>query len=134
MGVQLPGASFVNPGTPLRDALTHAATERALRITALGADYRPLRRLIDEHAIVQAIAALMSTGGSTNHTIHLVAFARAAGLAWTGEDIDAILPAVPLLGRRYTPGAADIIRFPAFGRTHTRKSCDMGEGVQRQYN
>src|SRR3546814_4810718 len=70
MGVQLPGASFVNPGTPLRDALTRAATERALRITALGADYRPLGRLIDEHAIVNAIAALMATGGSTNHTIH----------------------------------------------------------------
>src|SRR3546814_374397 len=90
MGVQLPGASFVNPGTPLRDALTRAATERALRITALGADYRPLGRLIDEHAIVNAIAALMATGGSTNHTIHWVAVARAAGIALTWDDIDAI--------------------------------------------
>src|SRR3546814_253953 len=117
MGVQLPGASFVNPGTPLRDALTHAATERALRITALGADYRPLGRLIDEHAIVNAIAALMATGGSTNHTIHWVAVARAAGIALTWDDIDAISQAVPLLARVYPNGDADVNRFAACGGT-----------------
>src|SRR3546814_788532 len=117
MGVQLPGASFVNPGTPLRDALTRAATERALRITALGADYRPLGRLIDEHAIVNAIAALMATGGSTNHTIHWVAVARAAGIALTWDDIDAISQAVPLLARVYPNGDADVNRFAACGGT-----------------
>ncbi|HBC51934.1 MAG TPA: phosphogluconate dehydratase, partial [Stenotrophomonas maltophilia] len=66
MGVQLPGASFVNPGTPLRDALTREATERALDITALGDDFRPLGRIIDERAIINAVIALMATGGSTN--------------------------------------------------------------------
>ena len=84
MGLQLPGASFVNPGTPLREALTRAAVERALRCTALGDDYRPIGRLIDERAIVNAIAALAATGGSTNHTIHWVAVARAAGIVLTG--------------------------------------------------
>ena len=117
MGVQLPGASFVNPGTPLRDALTRAATERALRITALGVDYRPLGRLIDERAIVNAIAALMATGGSTNHTIHWVAVARAAGIALTWDDIDAISQAVPLLARVYPNGDADVNRFAAAGGT-----------------
>ena len=115
MGVQLPGASFVNPGTPLRDALTRAATERALRITALGADYRPLGRLIDERAIVNAIAALMATGGSTNHSIHWVAVARAAGIALSWDDIDAISQAVPLLARVYPNGEADVNRFAAAG-------------------
>src|SRR5690554_3411112 len=117
MGVQLPGASFVNPGTPLRDALTRAATERALRITALGADYRPLGRLVDERAIVNAIVALMATGGSTNHTIHWVAVARAAGIALTWGDIDAISRAVPLLTRVYPNGEADVNRFAACGGT-----------------
>src|SRR3546814_12870370 len=116
MGVQLPGASFVNPGTPLRDALTRAATERALRITALGADYRPLGRLIDEHAIVNAIAALMATGGSTNHTIHWVAVARAAGIALTWDDIDAHSPALPLLARVYPNADAAVNPFPTRGR------------------
>src|SRR3546814_20037203 len=97
MGVQLPGASFVNPGTPLRDALTHAATERALRITALGADYRPLGRLIDEHAIVNAIAALMATGGSTHPPIPWVAVALAAAIALTWDAPAPTPPAVPLL-------------------------------------
>jgi len=117
MGVQLPGASFVNPGTPLRDALTRAATERALRITALGADYRPLGRLIDERAIVNAIVALLATGGSTNHTIHFVAVARAAGIVLTWEDIDALALAVPLLARVYPNGEADVNRFAASGGT-----------------
>lgn len=115
MGVQLPGSSFVNPGTPLRDALTRAATERALRITALGADYRPFGRLIDERAIVNALSALMATGGSTNHTIHWVAVARAAGIVLTWDDIDVISQTVPLLARVYPNGDADVNRFAAAG-------------------
>ena len=117
MGVQLPGASFVNPGTPLRDALTRAATQRALRITALGNDYRPLGRLIDERAIVNALAALMATGGSTNHTIHWVAVARAAGIHLTWDDMDALSQIVPLLARVYPNGDADVNRFAAAGGT-----------------
>lgn len=117
MGVQLPGSSFVNPGARLRDALTDAAVERALRITALGADYRPFGRLIDERAIVNAIVALMATGGSTNHTIHWVAVARAAGIALTWDDIDLLSGIVPLLARVYPNGDADVNRFQAAGGT-----------------
>lgn len=115
MGLQLPGTSFVQPDSPLRTALTRAATERALRITALGGDYRPLGRLLDEHAIVNAFAALAATGGSTNHTIHFVAVARAAGLQVTWDDIDAIAQAVPLLARVYPNGDADVNRYAAAG-------------------
>jgi phosphogluconate dehydratase len=115
MGVQLPGSSFVNPDTPLREVLTRAATERALRITALGADYRPLGHLIDERAIVNAIVALMATGGSTNHTIHWIAVARAAGIVLTWDDMDRLSQAVPLLARIYPNGDADVNRFHAAG-------------------
>jgi len=114
MGVQLPG-SFVNPGTPLRDALTAESTARALAMTALGEDYRPFGRLIDERAIVNAIVALIATGGSTNHTIHWIAVARAAGIALTWDDIDALAREVPLLARVYPNGAADVNRFAAAG-------------------
>jgi len=117
MGLQLPGASFVNPGTPLRDALTDAATARAAAITALGDDYRPIGRLVDERAIVNAIVALLATGGSTNHTIHFVAVARAAGLIVTWEDFDALAEVVPLLARIYPNGEADVNRFHAAGGT-----------------
>jgi phosphogluconate dehydratase len=117
MGLQLPGSSFVRPGTPLREAFTRAAVERALRISALGADYRPLGRLVDERTLVNAIAALVATGGSTNHTIHFVAVARAAGIVLTWEDIDAIAQAVPLLARVYPNGEADVNRFHDVGGT-----------------
>ncbi|MDG2524392.1 phosphogluconate dehydratase [Stenotrophomonas sp. HITSZ_GD] len=117
MGVQLPGASFINPGTPLRDALTRHAAERALAITALGDDFRPFGRLIDERAIVNAIVALMATGGSTNHTIHWIAVARAAGLVLTWDDMDLISQTVPLLARVYPNGEADVNRFHAAGGT-----------------
>ncbi|KAF1717753.1 phosphogluconate dehydratase [Pseudoxanthomonas yeongjuensis] len=117
MGLQLPGASFVNPGTPLRDALTRAATERALRITALGNDYRPIGQLIDERAIVNAMVALMATGGSTNHTIHWIAVARAAGIMLTWDDMDQLSQTVPLLARVYPNGEADVNRFAAAGGT-----------------
>jgi len=115
MGLQMPGGSFVNPGTPLRDALTLAATERALHITALGDDYRPLGELIDERAIVNAIVALMATGGSTNHTIHWIAVARAAGIVLTWDDMDQLSQIVPLLARVYPNGEADVNRFAAAG-------------------
>ena len=117
MGLQLPGSSFVAPGTELRAACTRAAVERALRISALGADYRPLGRLVDERTMVNAIAALCATGGSTNHTIHFVAVARAAGILMTWEDIDAIAQAVPLLARVYPNGEADVNRFHEVGGT-----------------
>ncbi|HEY0332862.1 MAG TPA: phosphogluconate dehydratase, partial [Stenotrophomonas sp.] len=117
MGVQLPGASFINPGTPLRDALTRAAAERALAISALGDDFRPFGRLIDERAIVNAIVTLMATGGSTNHTIHWIAVARAAGIVLTWDDMDLISQTVPLLARVYPNGDADVNRFHAAGGT-----------------
>ncbi|TWI03699.1 6-phosphogluconate dehydratase [Luteimonas cucumeris] len=115
MGVQMPGSAFINPGTPLRDALTREAVQRALAITALGDDYRPLGHLIDERAIVNAVVALMATGGSTNHTIHWVAVARAAGIMLTWDDIDALAHAIPLLARVYPNGEADVNRFAAAG-------------------
>ena len=115
MGLQLPGTSFVNPDQPLREVLTRAATERALRITALGSDYRPIGHLVDERAIVNAMVALMATGGSTNHTIHWVAVARAAGIVLTWDDIDQISQTVPLLARVYPNGEADVNRFAAAG-------------------
>ncbi|HYG04995.1 MAG TPA: phosphogluconate dehydratase [Stenotrophomonas sp.] len=115
MGVQLPGASFINPGTPLRDALTRSAAERALAISALGSDFRPFGRLIDERAIVNAVVALMATGGSTNHTIHWIAVARAAGIVLTWDDMDLISQTVPLLARVYPNGEADVNRFHAAG-------------------
>jgi phosphogluconate dehydratase len=117
MGLQLPGSSFVNPGTPLRAALTEAATMRALDITALGDDYRPIGKLVDERAIVNAIVALIATGGSTNHTIHWLAVARAAGIVLTWDDIDELAQGVPLLARIYPNGAADVNRFAAAGGT-----------------
>jgi phosphogluconate dehydratase len=115
MGVQLPGSSFINPGTPLRQALDEEAVRRVLQMTALGDDYRPLGRLIDERAIVNAVVALMATGGSTNHTIHWIAVARAAGVVLTWDDMDQISQVVPLLARVYPNGEADVNRFQAAG-------------------
>jgi phosphogluconate dehydratase len=128
MGLQLPGESFVNPGTPLRAAFTDAATARALQITALGPDYRPIGRLVDERAIVNAIVALIATGGSTNHTIHWLAVARAAGIVLTWDDIDQLAQGVPLLARIYPNGAADVNRFAAAGGIPLvfRELCDAG--------
>lgn len=115
MGVQLPGSSFINPGTPLRTALDDEAVHRVLKMTALGDEYRPLGRLIDERAIVNAVVALMATGGSTNHTIHWIAVARAAGVALTWDDMDQLSQVVPLLARVYPNGEADVNRFQAAG-------------------
>jgi len=115
MGLHMPGSAFVNPGTPLRDALTVAAAEQALRVTALGEDYRPLARTIDEKAMVNAMVGLAATGGSTNHALHLVAIARAAGLLIDWDDLDELSQATPLLARVYPNGSADVNHFHAAG-------------------
>jgi len=115
MGLHLPGSAFVPPNTPLRDALTVAAAEQSLRITALGEDYRPLARTVDEKAIVNAMVGLAATGGSTNHALHLVAIARAAGLRIDWDDLDELSQATPLLARVYPNGSADVNQFQAAG-------------------
>jgi phosphogluconate dehydratase len=115
MGLHLPGTAFVHPGTALRDALTVAATERALAITALGEHYTPIGRIVDERAIANALVGLAATGGSTNHAIHLVAIARAAGILIDWSDLDALSRATPLLARVYPNGQADVNHFHAAG-------------------
>ncbi|MBE0439689.1 MAG: phosphogluconate dehydratase [Gammaproteobacteria bacterium] len=115
MGLHLPGASFVNPNTPLRDALTQSATEHVLKYTAIGDDFRPFGHVIDEKAIVNAIVGLMATGGSTNHTMHLIAVARAAGIIINWGDFDKLTKIIPLLTRIYPNGEADINHFQAAG-------------------
>lgn len=115
MGLHLPGASFVNPGTPLRDALTREATKRALSLTAQGNDYTPIGHIIDEKAIVNGLVGLHATGGSTNHTMHLIAMAAAAGLQVTWDDMSDLSDATPLLARVYPNGVADVNHFHAAG-------------------
>ncbi len=115
MGLHLPGASFVNPGTELRDALTEAAASRASEITALGNDYRPVCDVLDEKAFVNGIVGLMATGGSTNLVIHLVAMARAAGVILDPADFADISAATPLMARVYPNGLADVNHFHAAG-------------------
>ena len=119
LGMQLPGSSFINPDNPLRAKLTAEAGYQLARISAQGSNYRPIGRVIDERAIVNAIVALLATGGSTNHTIHLIAIARAAGLLLTWNDIADLSRAVPLLCRVYPNGQADINHFHAAGGTGT---------------
>src|SRR5919108_125634 len=99
MGLHMPGAAFVNPFTPLREALTVAATQRAAAITGLGDDYRPIGRIVDERAIVNAMVGLTATGGSTNHFIHLPAIARAAGIEINWDDFADVSRVTPLLAR-----------------------------------
>lgn len=115
MGLHLPGASFINPNTPLRDALTDHAARRAAAITALGNDYRPAAEILDERAFVNGIVGLMATGGSTNLVIHLPAMARAAGIVLDLEDFDEISSVVPLMARVYPNGLADVNHFHAAG-------------------
>jgi phosphogluconate dehydratase len=115
MGLHLPGAAFVPPNTPLRDALTAAAAQRAARITALGDEYLPMSSVIDEAAIVNGIVGLLATGGSTNHTLHLVAIARCAGISVTWDDFSDLSAVVPLLTRIYPNGSADVNRFHVVG-------------------
>ena len=115
MGLHLPGAAFVNPGTPLRDALTAAAAVRAATIVDGGNDYRPLAEAVDEKAVVNGIVGLLATGGSTNHTIHLIAIAQAAGIAIDWDDFSELSAVVPLLARIYPNGLADVNHFHAAG-------------------
>ena len=115
MGLHLPGASFVNPGTPLREALTVAGTERALQITALGNDYRPVGQVLDEKAFVNGIVGLMATGGSTNLVLHLPAMARAAGVILDLQDFSDLSEVTPLMAKIYPNGLADVNHFHAAG-------------------
>jgi phosphogluconate dehydratase len=115
MGLHVPGAAFVNPGTKLRTELTRAAVHRLTEIGHNSADYRPLGRCIDEKAIVNACVGLFATGGSTNHAIHLPAIARAAGIQLDWQDMDELSSAVPLIARIYPNGAGDVNHFHAAG-------------------
>ena len=115
MGLHLPGSAFVPPNTPLRDALTAAAARRAAQITALGQEYLPLSKVLDERSMVNAIVGLLATGGSTNHTLHLVAIARAAGILIDWDDFSDLSDVVPLLARIYPNGGADVNHFHAAG-------------------
>src|SRR3954453_20971227 len=115
MGLHLPGASFVNPGTPLRAALTDAAAARATAMTAWGEEFTPVGKIVDENAIVNGCVALLATGGSTNHTLHLVAIARAAGITLTWDDLSDLSAVVPSMARVYPNGKADVNHFHAAG-------------------
>lgn len=115
MGLHLPGSSFVNPGTPLRDALTVAGVERALDITALGNSYIPAGEVLDERAFVNGIVGLMATGGSTNLVLHIPAMAKAAGIHLTLQDFSDISSVVPLMAKVYPNGLADVNHFHAAG-------------------
>jgi phosphogluconate dehydratase len=115
MGLHVPGAAFVNPGTKLRQALTRAAVHRLSEIGWSGNDYRPLGRVINEKAIVNAAVGLLATGGSTNHVIHLPAIARAAGILIDWDDFDRLSAAVPLIARIYPNGSGDVNQFHAAG-------------------
>ncbi|TXN19580.1 phosphogluconate dehydratase [Methylobacterium sp. WL9] len=115
MGLHMPGASFINPGTKLRQAVTRAAVHRLTEIGWGGDDYRPLGRCIDEKAIINAIVGLLATGGSTNHAIHIPAMARAAGIVVDWEDFDQLSGAVPLIARVYPNGSGDVNHFHAAG-------------------
>jgi len=115
MGLHIPGAAFVNPGTKLRQELTRAAVHRLTEIGWDGNDYRPLGRVVDERAIVNAAVGLLATGGSTNHAIHLPAIARAAGILIDWEDIDRLSAVVPLITRIYPNGSGDVNQFHEAG-------------------
>jgi len=115
MGLHIPGAAFINPGTKLRQELTRAAVHRLVEIGWDGNDYRPLGRVVDERAIVNAAVGLLATGGSTNHAIHLPAIARAAGILIDWEDFDRLSAVVPLIARIYPNGSGDVNQFEAAG-------------------
>lgn len=115
MGLHLPGSSFVNPNTPLRDALTEEGARRALSLSALGNNYAPVCQILDERAFVNGIVGLMATGGSTNLLIHLIAMARAGGIVLDWQDFSEISAVVPLVARVYPNGLADVNHFHAAG-------------------
>jgi phosphogluconate dehydratase len=127
-GLHLPGAAFVTPNTPLRDALTAAAPKRAVEIRDGGNDYTPFSAVIDEKSMVNAIAGLLATGGSTNHTLHILAMARAAGIQITWEDFNDLSHVTPLVARVYPNGSEDVNAFHAAGGMSfvTRTLLDAG--------
>ncbi len=115
MGLHLPGSSFVNPGTAMRDALTREAAHVVTGLTSLGDNYTPVGEVIDVKSIVNGCVALLATGGSTNHTMHLVAIAKAAGITLTWQDLSDLSAVVPLMARIYPNGKADVNHFHAAG-------------------
>lgn len=115
MGLQLPNSSFVNTNTPLREALTAHAAKTILTMTDMMGTYKPVADIIDEKSFVNAIVGLMATGGSTNHTIHIVAMARAAGIIVNWDDFDTISKVTPLLCKMYPNGQADVNHFREAG-------------------
>ena len=115
MGLHLPGAAFINPGTNFRNALTAKAATQATKITALGDNYIPVAEVITEKAIVNAVVGLMATGGSTNHTIHIPAIAKAAGIEVNWDDFAELSKVTPLLTRIYPNGSSDVNHFHAAG-------------------
>jgi phosphogluconate dehydratase len=128
MGVHLPGSAFVHPYTPLREALTRAAAHRVVELRDGTNSYTPLGWVIDARAIVNGLVGLMATGGSTNHALHLVAIARAAGVLIDWTDFDDVSRATPLLARVYPNGAGDVNQFQAAGGLAflTRELLDAG--------
>ncbi|MGM0570891.1 phosphogluconate dehydratase [Marinobacter sp.] len=117
MGLHLPGAAFVNPGTPLREALTRAATEQVIRLSRPNGGDRGLAHMVSEKSIVNGLVALLATGGSTNHTLHWVAIARAAGIVIDWDDYAELSRVTPLLTRIYPNGEADVNHFHQAGGT-----------------
>ena len=115
MGLHLPGSAFIHPNTPLRDALVAAAPKRAIEIANGTNAYTPMASVVDEKSIVNALAGLLATGGSTNHTLHLVAMARAAGIVIDWQDFDELSKVTPLLARVYPNGSEDVNAFHAAG-------------------
>lgn len=147
LGVQMPGSSFVAPNTDLRLALTRDAAQRVVDLTSLEANYTPLAQVVDERALVNSIVGLLASGGSTNHTIHLVAFARMAGIMIDWQDLSDLSSVVPLLARIYPNGPEDINAFqraggmPFFmrelnqlGLLHTDVHTVMGKGLEAYFN
>jgi phosphogluconate dehydratase len=127
-GLHLPGSAFVTPNTALRDALVAAAPRRAVEIRDGANDYTPFSAVIDEKSIVNAVAGLLATGGSTNHTLHLIAMAHAAGVRLTWEDLDDLSRVTPLIARVYPNGTEDVNAFHAAGGMAfvTRQLLDAG--------
>jgi len=115
MGLHLPGSAFVHPGTPLRDALVGAAAKRAVEIGPAANAYTPMSAVVDEKCVVNGVAGLLATGGSTNHTLHLVAMAKAAGITLTWRDFDDLSRVTPLIARVYPNGSEDVNAFQAAG-------------------
>ena len=115
MGLHLPGTTFVNPGTKLRDEITKASAKQAMSLTALGNRYTPLSQVYDEKSVINGVVGLLATGGSTNHTMHVIAMAAAAGIKLTWDDLADLSKKVPLLTRIYPNGTADVNHFNAAG-------------------